>query len=197
LDVGCGNGYHCWRMRGCGAELVLGIDPFLNYIAQYGAVQHFLGNHSVYVAPLTLEDLPQNLQRFDTVFSMGVLYHRRSPFEHLAALKSCLRSGGEMILETLVIDGRAGEVLVPEGRYGKMHNIWFLPACLTLESWLKRSGFRNIRLIDVTATTPAEQRRTAWMTFESLTDFLDPQNHERTIEGYPSPKRAIFIANAP
>ncbi|MCP4715458.1 MAG: DUF1698 domain-containing protein, partial [Deltaproteobacteria bacterium] len=47
LDVGCGNGYHCWRMRGCGAELVLGIDPFLNYIAQYGAVQHFLGNHSV------------------------------------------------------------------------------------------------------------------------------------------------------
>lgn len=27
LDVGCGNGYHGWRMLGEGAELVIGIDP--------------------------------------------------------------------------------------------------------------------------------------------------------------------------
>lgn len=27
LDIGCGNGYHGWRMRGEGAEFVLGIDP--------------------------------------------------------------------------------------------------------------------------------------------------------------------------
>ena len=79
---------------------------------------------------------------FDTVFSMGVLYHRRSPFHHLAELKNCLKPDGELVLETLVIDGKRGEVLVPERRYSKMHNVWFLPSCLTLESWLKRSGLK-------------------------------------------------------
>ncbi|MGR9014551.1 MAG: DUF1698 domain-containing protein, partial [Gammaproteobacteria bacterium] len=29
LDVGCGNGYHCWRMLGAGAKTVVGIDPML------------------------------------------------------------------------------------------------------------------------------------------------------------------------
>ena len=27
LDVGCGSGYHCWRMLGDGAREVIGIDP--------------------------------------------------------------------------------------------------------------------------------------------------------------------------
>ena len=56
---------------------------------------------------------------------MGVLYHRRSPIDHLLELKGCLQTGGELVLETLVIDGGLGEVLVPENRYAKMRNVWF------------------------------------------------------------------------
>jgi len=33
------------------------------------------------------------------------------------------------------------------------------------------------------------------MKFDSLSDFLLPSDETKTIEGYPSPKRAIFIAN--
>jgi tRNA (mo5U34)-methyltransferase len=197
LDVGCGNGYHCWRMRGAGAELVIGIDPFLTFIAQFAAISNFIGPQQVYVLPIGIEALPEELRMFDTVFSMGVLYHRRSPFDHLAELKNCLKSEGELVLETLVIDGKRGEVLVPEGRYSKMHNVWFIPSCLTLESWLKRAGLKNIRLIDVNQTTREEQRRTEWMVFESLSDFLDPKDNNKTIEGYPAPKRAIFLAESP
>jgi tRNA (mo5U34)-methyltransferase len=124
---------------------------------------------------------------------MGVLYHRRSPFEHLFSLKSFLREGGELILETLVIEGKKGEVLVPEGRYAKMRNVWFIPSPLTLESWLKRTGFKNIHLINVTKTTLEEQRKTDWMPWESLQDFLSPSDENKTIEGYPAPRRAIFI----
>ncbi len=196
LDVGCGNGYHCWRMRGAGAELVVGIDPFLTFIAQFAVVRHFIRSEHVYVLPLGIEAMPEELRMFDTVFSMGVLYHRRSPFDHLAELKNCLNSGGELVLETLVVDGKNGEVLVPEGRYSKMHNVWFIPTCLTLESWLKRAGFKNIRLIDVNQTTAEEQRRTDWMVFESLADFLDPKDKNKTIEGYPAPKRAMFLAES-
>jgi tRNA (mo5U34)-methyltransferase len=145
---------------------------------------------------LGIEDLPANLQGFDTVFSMGVFYHRQSPFAHLAELKGALRKGGELVLETLVIEGKADQVLVPEGRYAKMRNVWFIPTTLTLAGWLRRAGFQNIRLIDSSPTSSAEQHATDWMRFESLNDFLDPEDTTRTVEGYPAPRRAILLATA-
>ena len=195
LDVGCGNGYHCWRMLGAGAKMVVGIDPLLLNIFQFQVVRKLYGEVPVYLLPLGIEDLPYGLKVFDTVFSMGVLYHRRSPIDHLMELRDCLRPGGELVLETLIIDGGLGEVLLPEGRYAKMRNVWFLPSCDTLISWLKRCGFQNIRLIDVSSTSVEEQRSTEWMQFHSLKDFLSVENHQLTCEGLPAPKRAIITAN--
>ncbi|KAB2847054.1 MAG: tRNA 5-methoxyuridine(34)/uridine 5-oxyacetic acid(34) synthase CmoB [Melioribacteraceae bacterium] len=197
LDIGCGNGYHCWRMRGAGAEIVIGIDPFLLSVVQFYSIKKFLPDEHVWHLPVGIEQVPANLNFFDTVFSMGILYHRRSPFDHLYEMRSMLRSGGELVLETLVIDGKINEVLVPPDRYAKMRNVWFIPSTLTLESWLVKTGYKNIRLIDVTKTTTEEQRKTEWMTFESLKNFLNPQNPDETIEGHPSPKRAVFIAETP
>jgi tRNA (mo5U34)-methyltransferase len=197
LDVGCGNGYHAWRMLGAGAKSVIGIDPTLLSVVQFLAVRHFAGDWPVAVLPLGIEDVPAETRAFDTVFSMGVLYHRRSPFDHLVELKGCLRPGGELVLETLVVEGEAGRVLVPEGRYAQMRNVWFVPSPPTLSSWLTRAGFRQARLIDVSPTTTQEQRSTGWMRFQSLADFLDPEDPSRTIEGHPAPRRAIFLAEAP
>jgi tRNA (mo5U34)-methyltransferase len=197
LDIGCGSGYHCWRMRGAGAELVIGIDPTPLFVVQFFALQKYIQDHQVGVLPLGIEQLPAKLQFFDTVFSMGVFYHRRSPFDHLMELRDALKSGGELVLETLVIEGEQGDVLVPEGRYAKMGNVWFLPSTATLSSWLAKARFRDIKLLDVTNTTVAEQRSTEWMNFHSLAQFLDPNDSSKTIEGYPAPKRAIFTAKAP
>ncbi len=194
LDVGCGSGYHCWRMAGAGARLVIGIDPTTLYVMQYFALRHFLGEQGVYVLPLGIEDLPARLAAFDTLFSMGVLYHRRSPLDHLLELHAALRPGGELVLETLVIDGPLGEVLMPEGRYAKMRNVWFIPTPATLELWLKRCGFKNIHTVDLTTTSIEEQRSSDWMQFESLKQFLMPDDTSRTCEGYPAPRRAIVIA---
>jgi tRNA (mo5U34)-methyltransferase len=197
LDVGCGNGYHGWRMLGEGARLVIGIDPTQLFVLQFEAIRHFLGRqHPLHVLPLGIEALPPRLQGFDSLFSMGVFYHRRSPFEHLAELKGALRMDGELVLETLVIEGGKGQVLVPEGRYAKMRNVWFIPSTQTLEGWLRRAGFRHVRLIDCSLTSMAEQHATEWMCFESLADFLDPEDPTRTLEGYPAPRRAIFLAQA-
>ena len=197
LDVGCGNGYHCWRMLGAGAKMVVGIDPMLLNVMQFHLIRKLHGEAPIYVLPIGIEDMPYGLKLFDTVFSMGVLYHRRSPMDHLYELRDSLRSGGELVLETLVIDGGLNEVLVPEDRYAMMRNVWFLPTCDTLSSWLVRCGFKNIRLIDVTTTTIEEQRSTDWMQFQSLKDFLNPDDFSLTYEGLPAPKRAIIIANAP
>ena len=161
---------------------------------QFQAIRRLYGEAPIYVLPLTLEEVPAKTNVFDTVFSMGVLYHRRSPIEHLMDLRNCLRSGGELVLETLVIEGQQGEVLVPEGRYARMRNVWFLPTCETLMSWMRRCGFKNIRVVDINQTSVQEQRSTPWMTFNSLKDFLDPNNLGLTIEGHPAPRRATIIA---
>ncbi|MEJ2542608.1 MAG: tRNA 5-methoxyuridine(34)/uridine 5-oxyacetic acid(34) synthase CmoB [Calditrichaceae bacterium] len=197
LDVGCGSGYHMFRMAGNSARLVIGLEPFLLSVIQFRAINQYVNNPAIEILPLGIEKFQYSSQAFDTVFSMGVLYHRRSPFDHLNELRSHLRSGGELILETLVIEGGINDVLVPEDRYAKMRNVWFIPSCLTLESWLKRSRFKNIRLIDITKTTSEEQRSTEWMHYESLTEFLDPNDSNKTIEGLPAPRRAIFLAEAP
>ena len=52
---------------------------------QFQAVQHFIKDDSVNLLPLGVEQLPE-LNAFDTVFSMGVLYHRRSPIDFLYQL---------------------------------------------------------------------------------------------------------------
>ena len=138
--------------------------------------------------------MPANLEGFDTVFSMGVFYHRRSPIEHLLALKDCLVKGGELVLETLVIEGDVNQVLVPEDRYAQMRNVWFLPSIAALERWLRRAGFSDVRCVDVSITTVEEQRATEWMKFQSLSDYLDPNDASKTIEGLPAPMRAVIVA---
>jgi tRNA (mo5U34)-methyltransferase len=197
LDVGCGNGYHAWRMAGAGAQCVLGIDPTLLSVMQFQAIKHFAGDWPVWVLPLGIEDMPKNMAAFDTVFSMGVLYHRRSPIDHLLELRGLLRPGGELVLETLVIEGVVGQVLVPEDRYARMRNVWFIPSCATLAGWLRRCGYRDVRLVDVTPTTSEEQRATDWMRFQSLADCLDPNDPGKTVEGLPSPRRAVLLAKNP
>ena len=195
LDVGCGNGYHCWRMAGMGAELVIGIDPTAVFVMQYQLIQKYIQSENVFVLPAGIDDVPANLQAFDTVFSMGVLYHRKSPVEHLQQLHQCLKPSGELVLETLIIDGNGDEILFPEDRYAQMNNVWFLPTIPLLTKWLARCKFKNIRVVDVNQTSLQEQRATEWMTFNSLSDFLDPDNTNLTIEGYPAPKRVIILAD--
>lgn len=194
LDVGCGNGYHCWRMLGDGAADVVGIDPTPLFSMQYQLMQHYIQSDKLIVLPLGIDDVPTKLEAFDTVFSMGVLYHRRSPLDHILQLKDCLVAGGELVLETLVIDGDENDVLVPEDRYARMGNVWFIPSPDMLVRWCERCGLKNIGVVDVNQTSTEEQRTTDWMTYHSLKDFLDPEYPSQSIEGYPAPKRAILIA---
>ncbi|MGF1792793.1 tRNA 5-methoxyuridine(34)/uridine 5-oxyacetic acid(34) synthase CmoB [Photobacterium profundum] len=197
LDVGCGNGYHMWRMLGEGAALTVGIDPSNLFLIQFEAIRRLMGDDNrAFLLPLGIEQLPE-LKAFDTVFSMGVLYHRRSPLDHIIQLKNQLRKDGEVVLETLVIEGDENAVLVPTGRYAQMHNVYFFPSAKALKVWMEKCGFVDVRIVDESITTTDEQRSTDWMTNNSLPEYLNPEDPTKTIEGYPAPKRAVLVARNP
>ncbi|MBK1616895.1 tRNA 5-methoxyuridine(34)/uridine 5-oxyacetic acid(34) synthase CmoB [Lamprobacter modestohalophilus] len=232
LDVGCGNGYYGMRALGAGADLVLGIDPTLRFVLQFLALEQLIGAERLAVFPLADDDLPSLCAaggQFDTLFSMGVLYHRRDPIQHLARLRDCLRPRGELVLETLVVDRPSGESivcepsaceplldqdadqrvresrppvcgpanadpLIPAGRYARMRNVHAIPSVATLGDWIRAAGYQDLQLVDLSRTTIQEQRATPWMRFQSLADFLDPNDPSLTIEGHPAPVRALLLA---
>ena len=197
LDAGCGNGYYALRMREAGADCVIGIDPMLLYVVQFLAVSRFVGPGRTFVLPFRLDELPGRTHAFDTTFSMGVLYHQRAPLDHLRHLRGTLRSGGQLVLETLFLPGEDAFASTPPGRYARMRNVWLLPTLPELSTWLDRTGFRDVRVADRSTTTVDEQRTTDWMPFESLAEALDPGDPDRTVEGWPAPRRAVVLANAP
>lgn len=197
LDVGCGSGYHLWRMRESEAKCVIGIDPGLLFLMQFNAVQRYVQDASCHFLPMTLEKLPPLPAAFDTVFSMGILYHRRDPEAHLSCLFELLRPGGELVLETLILADSTSPSLHPSGRYARMRNVWEIPSVPRLEQQLKHCGFSDIRQVSESITSTDEQRTTAWMPFESLAQALLPDDPTRTIEGHPAPRRAVILANRP
>ena len=193
LDIGCGNGYFGLRMLGAGARLVVGIDPTLIFVMQWLAMQKLSPGLNNFVLPLGIEELPADTDRFDSVFSMGVLYHRRKPVEHLEQLKKLTRPGGQVVLETLILEGEGENLLAPEGRYARMRNVHAIPSLAVLQDWLEQARLPDARVLDVSKTSLDEQRSTDWMTFESLRESLNPDNQLLTVEGHPAPVRAALL----
>jgi tRNA (mo5U34)-methyltransferase len=146
-----------------------------------------------YVLPLGIEELPTETDAFDSVFSMGVLYHRRNPVEHFEQLKRLVRPDGQLVLETLILEASGKTVLKPQGRYARMRNVHAIPSLDELLDWMEQAGLPGARVLDVSRTTTAEQRSTDWMTFESLRECLDSEKPHLTVEGHPAPVRAALL----
>lgn len=195
LDIGSSSGYYMFRMLPHKPSVVIGIEPYINFYCQFRLISSFAGAENIHTLPLRLEELPASVKKFNTIFCMGILYHRRSPIDFLKQVKGMLSGKGELVLETMILEGDGHYALTPVDRYAMMQNIYFIPTVPVLLSWLKTAGFTSARCVDVTPTTSAEQRRTPWVNTESLSDFLDPDDSKRTIEGYQAPVRAVIIAS--
>ncbi|MCL2340695.1 MAG: tRNA 5-methoxyuridine(34)/uridine 5-oxyacetic acid(34) synthase CmoB [Proteobacteria bacterium] len=193
-DIGCNNGYYMFRMAHHRPALVLGFEPYVQHYYAFRLLNGFAGQPHLQVELLGIEHLALFPDSFDVIFCLGILYHRPSPLEALRDLYAALKPGGWLIVESQAIPGQAPVALFPGATYAKVPGTWFVPTGACLYNWLARTGFREIRLFCEHAMSSAEQRRTAWMDFESYEDFIDKDNHELTVEGYPAPWRVLLKA---
>jgi len=210
LDVGTGNGYFLLRLLGAGATCATGLEPSLRSILQFLAVRALFGAPNCSLWPLRLEDLPPAVASYDTVMSMGVLYHQRDPVEHLRRLRYLIAPGGELILETIVQDAAAALPIERGQRYAGMRNVYVLPSASTLCSWLDQAGFDVLCVGAAVLTTSTEQRTTDFAPGPSLSDVLGPVGSAAggsaavggaaddparlTCEGHPRPARLALRA---
>ncbi len=189
LDVGCNNGYYMFRMLEFKPKSITGFDPSALFNLQFEFINLFIKSDIEYKL-LGVEHIPFYDKKFDVIFCMGVLYHRRDPIEMLKELKSGLKKDGEVILDTLIIEG-SGEYALTPMRYAKMKNVYFIPTLKALYNWIERAKFSNVEFIGKRYTTTNEQRKTDWIEGESLESFLN-KNQTKTIEGY-EPSLRIYL----
>lgn len=192
-DIGCNNGYYLFRMLAQKPASLTGFDPSALFFLQFSFIDRFVQSGITYEL-LGVEHLPLYEKRFDTIFCLGVLYHRSDPVATLKALHKGLNEGGELFLDTFMIEGEEEVALTPRDRYSKIPNIYFIPTVKALENWCLRAGFKAIEVLSIRKTDPYEQRKTEWIDSQSLEDFLDPEDSEKTVEGYPAPRRVYIRA---
>jgi len=192
-DVGCNNGYYMFRFLNNSPKKIVGFDPSPLNKSQFDLINHFIGSDIVYEL-LGIEHIEYYEHKFDTIFCLGVLYHRSDPISSLKSLKRSLNPNGELFLDTFIIDGDEPISLCPKDRYSKIPNIYFIPTITTLKNWIYRAGFKDIEILDIQKTALDEQRKTEWIDGESLDSFLDKEKQDLTVEGYPAPKRAYIKA---
>jgi tRNA (mo5U34)-methyltransferase len=187
-DIGCNNGYYLFRMQEDAPAKLVGFDPSALYKTQFDFINHFAKTDIEYEL-LGVEHLPLYEEKFDTLFCLGVLYHRSDPVAMLKQLYKGLDKRGEVYLDTFMIDGGEEICLTPAGAYSKIPNIYFVPTVPALRNWCLRAGFTGFDVLETSVTTSDEQRKTEWIEGQSLEDFLDPDDPSKTVEGYPAPKR--------
>jgi tRNA (mo5U34)-methyltransferase len=195
-DIGCNNGYYLFRMLTHEPKKLIGFDPSAIYYSQFQFINHFVKSDIVYEL-LGVEHVEFYEHKFDTLFCLGVLYHRSDPVAMLKSLFKGLNKGGELILDTFMIDGEEEICLTPKDRYSKIPNIYFVPTVSALKNWCHRAGFETVEVLEIMKTEINEQRKTEWIDTQSLEDFLDPNDPTKTVEGYPAPKRVYIKAIKP
>ena len=193
LDCGCNNGYYLFRIAQQQPKAILGIDPNDRFYFQFDFVRTLTNFNQAQFELLGVEDIELFPAIFDAVFCMGVIYHRRDPLGMLASLKKSIKANGFAVIESITLPGKLGDVTYISDRYSQMRNVFFLPSSETLAAWMTRVGFKNVKIIDQTQTTVEEQRKTEFAWFDSLSDFLDPNDSSKTKEGYPAPSRTTVI----
>ena len=111
LDIGCRDGLFSFAAESMGAAEVVGIDNDLSKPATEFLIPYF--KSKVRMELMNVYDLgPDKFGLFDIVIFPGVLYHLRYPFWGLRAIRSVLKPGGNLIVETPIWRGENNNAML-------------------------------------------------------------------------------------
>jgi 2-polyprenyl-3-methyl-5-hydroxy-6-metoxy-1,4-benzoquinol methylase len=111
LDIGCRDGLFSFAAERLGAAEVIGIDNDLSKAAVEFLIPYF--GSKVRMQEMNLYDLrASEMGVFDVVIFPGVLYHLRYPFWSLKIVRDVLKSGGDLLIETMIWDGMNGDAML-------------------------------------------------------------------------------------
>ncbi len=194
LDIGSGNGYYGYRALDDGASMVLCIDPSEKFFFQFELFQRFARESRIQYELLGYQYARLLPIQFDMVLCMGIVYHQKNPFEVIDCARDALKPGGVLVLESMTYPSDESVSFIPPGRYAKARNVYQVPSASAMVSMCMNSGFQDAQILLERPSSLEEQRRTEYAPYESWSDFLDPLDNSKTIEGYPVPRRAVVIA---
>lgn len=192
-DVGCSNGYFLYKLSTLNPEIAIGFDPVERCWLQFALLQSMLQVPCLAFLPMGILALDAFPSFFDFIVCMGVIYHQRDHALAVKKLYDATRPGGHVLLESLVVPGDVPLTITAPDRYAKMRNAWTVPSAPSLKDLFINAGFRDVRVESFGPLTTSEQRRAEFAPFESLVDFLDPNDTSRTVEGHPAPHTAAVI----
>lgn len=192
-DIGCNNGYYMFRMAAQNPKFVLGFEPSAQHYYCFEALRAMSGLDNLAIDLLGVEHIALFPKIFDVVFLLGVIYHRPSPIDVLRDIHSAMKPNGTLIVESQAIPGDEPYALFPEKTYAKVPGTYFVPTGRCLQNWMQRAGFTDVTIFCSHPMTSDEQRRTAWMEFESFDNYIDENDKTKTVEGYPAPLR-VFLS---
>jgi tRNA (mo5U34)-methyltransferase len=103
LDIGCNAGYYSFELARRGAQVV-GIDHDERYLAQAAWARSRFGlGDQVELRRMTVYELARQMETYDLVLFMGVLYHLRHPLLALDAVAAATKR--MLVLQTLTMPG--------------------------------------------------------------------------------------------
>ena len=159
LDVGCWCGGYAKIAEQRGASKAVGLDiiksPHLHDID--------------FILMDVLSEKFLEIEKFDIVFSKGVLYHVENPISFLFRLK--IKTMKRLILETLLMNGDEKAPPVMELSQGAKWNTtnWWNPSISCVKEMLNVCGFTDIKRHTLVNFRDGKKRRDIWRATFSCT----------------------------
>jgi tRNA (mo5U34)-methyltransferase len=161
LDIASFDGLWAFEAEKLGAKKVVATDCFYRTFSNFLFCKEVLGSKVVpyyNISPYNLFDrldvfLMENYDKekpfermFDIVQHLGLFYHLRDPFLSLSQARSCVKTGGTLLMETNVILDEDESFMLYNGipltyRISDNYSVWWSPTVSCLNEMLVASLF--------------------------------------------------------
>jgi GT2 family glycosyltransferase/2-polyprenyl-3-methyl-5-hydroxy-6-metoxy-1,4-benzoquinol methylase len=104
LDIGTADGFMAFEMEKRGADEVVGLDYRKPTSTGFAIASAILGSRVRHVVENVYELDPEKTGLFDIVLFLGVLYHLRNPLLAFDRIRSIMKPGAFLFVETQLLD---------------------------------------------------------------------------------------------